>query len=53
MTIEKKIRDLKKQIKYEEEKLKCCANGKKDLFYLLALEQELEDLEDLEEKAAS
>lgn len=50
MTIEKKIRELKKQIKYEEKKLECCANGKQDLFYLVALEQELEDLE---EKAAS
>ncbi len=43
--IKTKIKELKNQIKYEKEKMKCCAYGKSDLMYLYGLEQELANLE--------
>jgi hypothetical protein len=43
--IEKRIEELKKEIEYEKEKMKCCGYGESDLMYLYGLEEELEDLE--------
>ena len=42
--ITKRIKELKKQIKYEKNKMKVCAYGKSDLMYLYGHEQELEEL---------
>lgn len=39
-----KIRRLRKKINYEKRKMKCCAYGKSDLYYLMGLEQELNEL---------
>ena len=44
--IEKRIEDLKKEIRYEKRKMKCCAYGKSDLMYLYGLEEELKELEE-------
>lgn len=44
--IEKRIEDLKKEIRYEKRKMKCCACGKSDLMYLYGLEEELKELEE-------
>lgn len=43
--IEKRIEDLKYEIKYEKRKMKCCGCNKSDLMYLYGLEEELEELE--------
>ena len=43
--IKKQIKELRNQIKYEKQKMKCCAYGKSDLMYLYGLEQELKNLE--------
>lgn len=52
--ITKRIKELKKQIKYEKNKMKVCAYGKSDLMYLYGLEQELEELnKKLEDKNMS
>ena len=44
--IEKRIEELKKEIRYEKRKMKCCAYGKSDLMYLYGLEEELKELEE-------
>lgn len=43
--IEKRIKELEDEIKYEKEKMKCCGYGRSDLMYLYGLEEELEYLE--------
>lgn len=43
--IEKRIEDLKYEIKYEKNKMEYCGYGKSDLMYLYGLEAELEELE--------
>lgn len=43
--IKTKISNLKREIRYENKKLSCCAYGKSDLIYLDGLRQELKDLE--------
>ena len=42
--IKKRIALLKKEIKYEKQKMQYCAYGKSDLMYLYGLEQEMENL---------
>lgn len=39
-----RIEELKKQIAYEKRKMKICAYGKSDIYYLASLENELEEL---------
>lgn len=46
-SIEKRINELNDEIKYEEEKLKCCGYGKSDLLYLEGLKEKLVELEEL------
>lgn len=43
---EKRIEELRQQIQYEEEKLKCCGYGKSELLYLEELKEELKMLEE-------
>lgn len=38
--------ELEKQVKYEEEKLKCCAYGKNDLYYIESLYDEIDELQE-------
>ena len=45
--IKNRIVKLKRAIRYEKRKMKCCAYGKSDLMYLYALEEELTDLNKL------
>ena len=45
--IKNRIAKLKRAIRYEKRKMKCCAYGKSDLMYLYALEEELTDLNKL------
>lgn len=42
--IQKRITELKSEIRYEKRKMNCCAYGRGDLMYLYGLEQELADL---------
>ena len=44
MTTKERMKELKKQIRYEKRKLSCCGYGKSDLMYLWALEEELKEL---------
>jgi hypothetical protein len=46
LIIETRIDELKKEIACEEEKMKCCAYGKRELFYLEELREELGRLEE-------
>ena len=39
-----RIKKLKAEIKYNEEKMKCCAYSKSDLLYLRSLKLELKNL---------
>lgn len=43
--IENRIEELKKEIKYENRKLKVCGYGKSDLLYIEGLKEELQELE--------
>lgn len=43
--VEKRIEELRNEIKYEERKLKVCAYGKEDLMYIEGLKDELNELE--------
>lgn len=48
--VEDRIKELKEEIAYEKEKIKCCAYGKREILYLAELEEELARLEsDLDE----
>lgn len=42
--IENRIKELKKQIRYEKRRMNYCAYGKSDLMYLYGLEEELKEL---------
>lgn len=42
-----RIEKLKKEISYHQEKLKCCGYGKREIYELADLENELEELESL------
>lgn len=44
MSLNERIKQLKKQINYEKRKMKVCAYGSSDLRYLWGLETELEEL---------
>ncbi len=44
MNKEEKIKELKKKINYEKRRMKVCAYGKSDIYYLYGLENELEEL---------
>lgn len=44
MTKSEKIQALRKEIRYEKRKMNCCGYGKSDLYYLMGLENELEEL---------
>lgn len=40
-----KINELKKEIKYEEKKMKICGYGKSDIYYLEDLKEQLQEYE--------
>lgn len=42
----KKIKELKRQIKYEERKMKVCGYGKSDIYYVESLKEELQEYEE-------
>ncbi len=43
--LDTKIKELKKEINYEKRKMRVCAYGKSDIYYLSSLENKLEQLE--------
>ena len=45
MTKQQKIRELKKQIRYEEKKLEICGYGTSDLMYIEGLYNDLAELQ--------
>ena len=42
MSSKQKIKELKRQIRYEEKRISCCAYGKSDLLHLYSLKEELD-----------
>ena len=48
--IEEEIEKLKAQIEYEEKRLKYCAYGKSDLYFIEGLKNEVEKLEKMLEE---
>jgi len=45
--IENRIEELENEIKYENNKMKCCGSSKRDWAYIEELEEELGELEEL------
>lgn len=45
--LENKLEELKKQVKYEEERLKYCAYGKSDIMHIDILYTEIENIENI------
>jgi hypothetical protein len=43
-TKQEKIKRLRKEINYEKRKMKCCAYSKRDIYYVIRLEEELQEL---------
>lgn len=50
MEKKKRIKELRKEIRYENKRMECCGYGGSDLRYLWSLEKELEELLNEEEE---